>query len=79
MPAFAPRTLMEMRRVYDDAPQSERRAPSTDRRDLELIQEHHEGLLREADRQRLVRKPRAALRKVHPLPRGLVLTRYPGH
>lgn len=65
---------MEMRRVYDDAPQSERRAPSTGRRDLELIQEHHEGLLREADNQRLVRKLRVARRKVHPLLRGRAQT-----
>jgi hypothetical protein len=65
---------MEMRRVYDDAPQFGRRAPSTGRRELELIQEHHEGLLREAERQRLVRKLRAARRKVHPLRRGRAQT-----
>jgi hypothetical protein len=65
---------MEMRRVYDDAPQFVRRAPSTRRRDLELIQEHHEELLREADRQRLVRKLRAARRKVHPLLRSRAQT-----
>jgi hypothetical protein len=35
-----------------------------------MIQEHHERLLREANRQRLVRKLRAARRKVHPLLRG---------
>ena len=61
---------MEMQGVYDDARQFGRRAPSTGSRDLELIQEHHEGLLHEADIQRLVRKLRAARRKVHPLLRG---------
>jgi hypothetical protein len=65
---------METRRVYDEAPQFGRGALSTGRRDLELIQEHHEGLLRKADRQRLVRKLRAARRKVHPLLRGRAQT-----
>ena len=56
---------MEMRRVYDDAPQFGSRAPSTGRRDLERIQEHRAGLLREAHRKRLGRKLRAACRKEH--------------
>jgi hypothetical protein len=35
-------------------------------RDSELIYEQHHKLLREADRRRLVREPRAARRKGHP-------------
>ena len=46
------------------------------RRDLALIHEHHEGLLREADRRRLVRELRTAGRKEHPLLRGRAQTMF---